>query len=445
MPSRTEEPRRSVRGNASVSPRRPVKKAKERTSAARVSRPKKKTSSRAPHSRRMHSGSPLVVGSRERSVSSTGKTLWGIALVLVIVLGYVISLTTARASIRITLKEQVLDVQTSFALYENSVEEQLDYDTVTFPVEASESLADAPMIEVSEKASGEIVVYNNHSTASQRLREETRFEDPSGKIYKLAKGGGIVVPGQTVVGGEVIPGSITVMVYAENPGPEYNQGPVDFVIPGFRGGPKFEGFYARSAGPLEGGFSGQRPAIADADQEELVLSLRQEVLSQSRNEVAYRIPEGYMVLPDTEEYAWKEVAFEAQSTGELLAVLKADVSMLLVRKDEIEKAILEGSGFDEATLPKLVITNLIELDYVVPTSTADIANLEVAGVANVRWEVDDLIVKRLVSGINQRDFASVLREREEIQSAEAEITPIWIRQLPKKFEKIDIIYQNIDS
>ncbi len=447
LPTREREARRPVRSTSSVVSRRRVVRASDSESEERATftKPKKKTIPRTSSSRRMRTGSPLVVSSREKRAASGGKTLWGLAFVLVIVLGYVISLTSARASLRITLKEQVIAVDTVLALYENSVEDQLDYDTVVFPVEASQSLADAPLVDVSEKASGEIVVYNNFSTSAQKLREETRFEDSSGKIYKLAKGGGITVPGQTLVNGELVPGSIQATVYADNPGPEYNQEPTDFVIPGFRGGPKFEGFYARSVGPLSGGFIGQRPAVEDEDQGGLELALRQEVFDQSRNEVAYRIPEGYMVLPDTEEYTWKEIAFDPQPESGLRAVLKADVSMLLVRKDEIETALLARGGFDEITLPKLMITNLSDLDYVVTTSTQELTNLQVSGSATVRWQVDDLIVKRLVSGVKQRDFASVLRERDEIQSAEAEIKPIWIKQLPKKFEKIDIIYQNIDS
>ena len=67
--------------------------------------------------------------------------------------------------------------------------------------------------EVSRKASGTIIVYNDASTEPQRLIENTRFEAPSGKIYRIAVA--IVVPGKKTVGGVSQPGTIEATVLAD--------------------------------------------------------------------------------------------------------------------------------------------------------------------------------------------------------------------------------------
>ena len=66
--------------------------------------------------------------------------------------------------------------------------------------------------EVSLKASGRIVIYNNYNTAKQRLVRNTRFETPPGFIYRINKS--IDVPGQTTEAGRTIPGSIEVTIHA---------------------------------------------------------------------------------------------------------------------------------------------------------------------------------------------------------------------------------------
>ncbi len=73
----------------------------------------------------------------------------------------------------------------------------------------------------------------------------TRFLALDGKIFRLTKG--ITVPGAKIVEGKIIPSSIEAAVIADQPGEAYNIGPVSrFSIPGLKGTPKYEAFYAES-------------------------------------------------------------------------------------------------------------------------------------------------------------------------------------------------------
>lgn len=96
----------------------------------------------------------------------------------------------------------------------------------------------------SKKATGKIMIYNEFSTAEQKLIINTRFESPDGRIYKLAQS--ITVPGKKIINQQEIPGQIEAVVIAEEEGSQYNIDPTKFTIPAFKGGPKYEYFYGIS-------------------------------------------------------------------------------------------------------------------------------------------------------------------------------------------------------
>ena len=129
---------------------------------------------------------------------------------------------------------------------------ELTYEIMTIEKTDSKKIVAAGREEIEEKASGKIVIFNDFNTSSQRLIKNTRFETPEGLIYRINRS--IVVPGQKTEDGEKVPGSIEVTVYADEAGDKFNISLTDFTVPGFKGSPRFEKFYARSKTPMAGGF-----------------------------------------------------------------------------------------------------------------------------------------------------------------------------------------------
>lgn len=105
-----------------------------------------------------------------------------------------------------------------------------------------------------QKAHGTVVIYNNYGTDSQSLVATTRLETADGKLFRLVSG--VTVPGMTNIGGKKEPGAIEAGVIADQAGSEYNIDAAAFTIPGFKGGPKYDTFSARSTKTMTGGGSG---------------------------------------------------------------------------------------------------------------------------------------------------------------------------------------------
>ena len=85
--------------------------------------------------------------------------------------------------------------------------------------------------------------------------------------------------------GEIVPSSIDVEVVADEPGKEYNIGPTTFSIPGFKGSPKYEGFYGKSTKPMTGGLIHQGKVVSEEDVARAETELKEALLEEAQEEL----------------------------------------------------------------------------------------------------------------------------------------------------------------
>src|SRR3989344_3183569 len=228
-------------------------------------------------------------------------------------------------------------VNGDFRISQSPLPDEPGFDVMTLTKTNSAQVPATGEEKVSERASGKIVIYNNYSTASQRLITNTRFQTTDGLIFRVASP--VVVPGMKKQGTEVTPGSIEAEVFADETGEKYNIGLTDFEIPGFRGSPQFGKIFARSKTPMSGGFEGTRPTAdpqaVEGARKTLREALQKELTAQSHSEK----PEGFLLhdnlvfvtftsKPDTgdgssmtltEEATLHGVLIESQSLATLIA------------------------------------------------------------------------------------------------------------------------------
>lgn len=118
-----------------------------------------------------------------------------------------------------------------------------------------------------QKAVGSVVIYNEFSSSPQSLVATTRLETPDGKIFRITKG--VTVPGMTEQGGVMTPGAVEVAVVADEAGEAYDVAPTRFTVPGFKGNPKFDKFYARSTVAMKGGSTGGGNGVATVSEADI--------------------------------------------------------------------------------------------------------------------------------------------------------------------------------
>lgn len=324
----------------------------------------------------------------------------------------------------------------------------LTFQLMTLSDEDSSELVATGEKNVTVKSSGKIVVYNNFGPQSQILIKNTRFQTPDGKIYRIHDS--IVVPGQKTVGGKKVPGSLEVDAYADAAGPEYNIGLVDFTIPGFKGSPRYDKFYARSKTPMTGGASGLMKVVSDTDvqkaKDTLIGSLKEKLFT----EALAQKPKGTILYKDAVFYTFTDsVDNGATATADsksVKLVVKGSLTATLFNEENLSKRIvkLSAASVDVSPNDRILVTNISELGFslknpsTTPPKEGDIYTFLLSGTAHAAWQVDTAALAGKLAGVKKADYKNVFAEFPGIEKANAHIRPFWKTKFPSDSTKIRV-------
>ena len=144
---------------------------------------------------------PPVRTSRSRYPSRRRWPL--LLLLLVILMGSIagFSLVFAGSKIVVIPKQKDVVVEGTFQAQKDATAGGvLSYQIMTYSKSASKTVEASGEEDAQVRAMGTIIVFNDFSTAEQKLIKNTRFEAENGKIYRIADS--ITVPGQSTKDGK---------------------------------------------------------------------------------------------------------------------------------------------------------------------------------------------------------------------------------------------------
>lgn len=283
---------------------------------------------------------------------------------------------------------------------------------------------------VQSKAGGTITIYNDYSAEPQTLVRNTRFETPTGLIFRIQSP--VTVPGKTAAG----PGSVEARVDADQVGESYNVGPIArFTIPGFSGKPQFDVFYAASSGSMSGGFDGVQKvadptAVADAV-DELTESLRGQIADKAASEAgegyrAFTVPASFAVLATGREPSGDQVKVWVEAEADAFAVSSADFA------DAIAATVMPGyRAKGEARIDSPDALRVTPKEGSAPA-------LEVTGQAEVTWTVDTGALRSAVLGQPIASFDQTISRFGGLERATPVVRPFWRSAFPTEPDSIDI-------
>ena len=296
--------------------------------------------------------------------------------------------------------------------------------------------------QVSRKASGTIVVYNNASVETQRLVENTRFETPDGLVYRIQSA--IVIPGKKTISGLVQPGSIEATVYADQAGEKYNTGLSDFTLPGLAGTNRFTTIYARSKTTMSGGFVGMEKSVSAADETEtksaLEVALRNELMSEARAQV----PEDFILIPSLSSMTFEDLPQTNSSTeGNATLNMRSNLVGVMFKKGDLSTYMaIKKTQIAKDELVDIVGLDSLTFSYVngAPTdlSSTEKIDFSVTGDAVAVWRIDEVALRADLLGKNKRDIPTILNNYPNIVSATATIRPFWKSTFPYSVDNISI-------
>lgn len=341
-----------------------------------------------------------------------------------------------HAVVTIVEKTRGVSIDGTFIAKKDAIGTELPFETIASSKEETKSVPATGEKTVETRASGTIIIYNDYSSASQRLITNTRFETPEGRIYRIDKS--VTVPGKNSDTG--VPGSIEVVVYADAAGKEYNIDLTDFTIPGFKGDPRYGKFFARSKTPMTGGFIGKIKTASAEDitkaREELRTSLRDELTKN----IAAQIPSGYVLFDDA-----VYVEFETLSPPDSSELReKASAYGLIFNEKKLSSGIaaVTIADYDGS---EIVGDNLFSLSFTpIPADAkpwqTGVVSFSLKGTTTLTWLFDSEKLRGDLVGQpkEKQRITNILEAYPSIDSAEVVVRPFWRKTLPESPEAIDI-------
>lgn len=368
-----------------------------------------------------------------------------IILTIICAVGFGVSAKFAKISVEITPRQGRLLVSNVYEATKNSndilkfvlASNMQAEEKVALPTSGSEA--------VKEKASGQIIVYNNHSSASQALVANTRFETKDGLIYRIDKP--ITIPGQSKgTDGQITPGQITVTVFADQPGDKYNLATeVDFSIPGFKGSAKYNTFYAKSKGPMTGGFIGDRPKVTAEDLAKAKTELEEKLLTSLAKKLGEQVPEGYYLFGDAVIADFvHQISADSTKSNQAILHVKANGTGILFDKKELASYLAKQQVAGYQGEPVDILNwesfkfSLLNKDKISPSSL-DKVSFKLDGTGELVWLFNEKELKNELQKAGAKDYKRVFEDSfKMITSADIIFTPPWIRSIPSNPDKIGI-------
>jgi len=367
--------------------------------------------------------------------------LWLVAVISLVFFIFALSYMFLKVTVTVNPKVRNMALHENLSASKDASSDTLPFELIIISGEESKVVQDTKTKDVIEKAKGTVLIYNNFSSVPQRLDIDTRLEGSNGKIYKTVKQ--IVVPGMR----SSAPGSVEVGIYAAAGGEEYNSGPLDFTIFGFKGTPKYSKFYARSKGSIAGGFIGQVPVITDIDKlagmNDLKIALQAKLLKKATDQ----IPSGFVLFRDAVFLDTEDGAATSEGNKSSLN-LKGTLYGFLFDVKKLTKKIAEDNleDYDDTAID---IPNIRDLTFTMDNkdnlffadNPADVKNINfnLSGTAKIIYPVDENNLKADLLGKRKKDFKQILAQYPNIDSADVVISPFWKMSFPDKIKDIKVV------
>ncbi len=369
------------------------------------------------------------------------KGIWASSFIFLILLAFATSFLFVSASIEVRPKIEKANLSIALLAKKSPQAGELGFDIVTISRELGKNVEASGEEKIEKKASGRIVIFNKYSKSSQKLVANTRFENTKGQIYRIAEA--VTIPGYTVSGGETVPGSVTVTVYADQPGDSYNSGLTDFTIPGFRGDPRFNTIFARSDTPMQGGFSGMMKKVTPELLKSAEADLETKLKDQLTIEVKSQIPDDYILFPGAVSFSFESSPQTEVSDNSVKVNRKGTIVGMIFNKDLLNSQLAKNT-LTPAGSGEVYVENLEELTLVLPEDVKIGGNMDkdvsftLKGPVKFIWTFDQNKLKQDLAGKPKKNLGSVLALYPAIEKAKVTLRPFWKFSFPKNIDKITV-------
>jgi len=295
---------------------------------------------------------------------------------------------------------------------------------------------------IEEKSRGKAKIYNSFSSSPQPLAARTRFLTASGMLFRLPRS--LTVPGAKIEGGKIVPMVIETELVADIPGEQGNiSGEVSLRILGFKGSPKYDGFYALAPQGFSGGLKAKARVISESDRTKAQEQVTKQAVEMLNQEMARKVPPRFTwVEPLREVRITKVEVPDAGVKADRFSVKSSTIGRAFVFREEdvlslLKAAALKGEGKRD------VIPGSMNLQYQVRNINFDKGKAEIMirGALKTKRLFSEQELAELLKGKKEGSLLEVLKTRSELASFSVSFFPPWIFRAPADAAKIKFVVE----
>ncbi len=294
-----------------------------------------------------------------------------------------------------------------------------------------------------EKARGILTVSNSFSSAPQIFVAMTRFESPSGKIFRVEKQ--ITVPGSKVQNGKIIPSSIDIEVVADQPGDDYNLSPMSgWKIPGLKGTSKYNGFSAENKKPMSGGYVGEHLTATEEDkksaEESVTTSLKDALSAQTLVLLSdsLKVPEEGVSFRITK----KEYQYPKDDLEHFTIFAEGEMKQFAFDEGMLKEAIMEKAKKSlSGDIPMKATQFNVSYSAFQPDFDDGKMTVKVQGNILFMPDLDDETLKNELAGKTRSEMQRIIFSIPGLENAETSLEPkwaFWVNSVPQSKNRIFI-------
>ncbi len=359
---------------------------------------------------------------------------YGTVLIALVVVAVCVGVLYAFSNARVEVTPRSQTVTASGEYTATASAGDLPYTVITVQKDAVKSVPAESSLTANDSAQGTIVI-SNAQTKPQTLITNTRFQSSNGLTFRIHAP--VTVPAGTATA----PGKLTVTVYADQPGQNYNIGPSSFTVPGLQGSAAYTLVTAQSTGAMVGGFAGTRAAVSQATDDATHAALQGTLAASLQAELQQKVPKDNVLVPGSSVTTYTTLPDTATSTQSVSLAVQGTLTAVVFPKDALAKAIAykdigtySGEPVTLDSVGKLSLT---------PASTStpatDTYPFTLSGTTNIIWKVDTAKIAGAVAGKTRDSAQSILIGFPEVDKVVLVLRPFWTSTFPQDPNHIKVM------
>jgi len=356
---------------------------------------------------------------------------------------YLLSNVFLRADITITPKTKTFNITNE--KFTASKKNNIPFEVMIVGDSVYKDVVLTSTINATDKAKGEITLYNEYSSKIEKIPAGSFVSDENGKTYKTDTT--VSIPGykQDKLKA-IIPGQIDVSVTAFLAGEAYNGSPTSFYVNSFKGTAKYIKIYGHLKTPLTGGLAGLVYVMDDQEKTD-ILSTSDLFKVELLRKLNASVPAGYILYPNAVNYSYDFADKIVSKTPNLKLEIKANLSAFLIKESDFSLVVIntllpdikkeERSEIVDPDL-SLLSFNFTNKDQVINKETESF-DFELTGNVVMNWKPKIGELKDQVVGKSKEEVLSIFKNDPGISKASVRIIPFWSKKLPDKLQNINIV------